>query len=192
MPLMTPAREKAIRVAQEILLQDPLFLDTETTGLDRNAEIIEIAVVDNDDTVIIETLVRPSRPIPPSATAIHGITNDQTGNSQTWPILWQTLRNRLTNRLIIAYNADFDLKMMKQSMEAYRLPWRDKLEMFCAMKLYAEYRGEWDPRSRSNRLCSLETAREQQRVVIPNSHRAADDARLVRALMRSMAESVTI
>ncbi len=192
MPLMTPSREKAIRIARETLSQDPVFLDTETTGLDRNAEIVEIAVVDGNDKVIVDTLVRPKRTIPLSASAIHHITNEQTASAPTWPILWQTLKKSLADRLIIAYNADFDQQMMKQSMETYRLPWRDRLNFFCAMKLYAEYIGEWDARSRSFRYCSLEKARENQGLSSPNSHRAADDARLVRELMNSIANSKSL
>ncbi|MCW3664158.1 3'-5' exonuclease, partial [Burkholderia cenocepacia] len=52
-----------------------ILLDTETTGLDESAEIVEIAVIDDAGNVLLNTLVKPKHPIPNSATAIHGITN---------------------------------------------------------------------------------------------------------------------
>jgi DNA polymerase-3 subunit epsilon len=50
-----------------------VVLDTETTGLGHDAEIIEIAIICAfSGKTFINTLVKPRNPIPPSATAIHG------------------------------------------------------------------------------------------------------------------------
>jgi uncharacterized protein YprB with RNaseH-like and TPR domain len=40
------------------LNSNPLFLDTETTGLDEHAEIVELAVVDGQGEALNNTLVR--------------------------------------------------------------------------------------------------------------------------------------
>jgi len=66
------SREKAVQIARKILEIAPVILDTETSGLDSRAEIVEIAVVDTDGRVLVNTLVKPSRPIPPDVSAIHG------------------------------------------------------------------------------------------------------------------------
>ncbi|HID85120.1 MAG TPA: 3'-5' exonuclease, partial [Anaerolineales bacterium] len=42
------SRWDAIRTAKAWLKRRPVYLDTETTGLDEGAEIIEIAVVDTN------------------------------------------------------------------------------------------------------------------------------------------------
>jgi DNA polymerase III subunit epsilon len=52
-----------------------LLLDTETTGLDF-AEVVEIAIINHNKEVLLNTLVKPLDPIPDEAIAIHGITNE--------------------------------------------------------------------------------------------------------------------
>ena len=40
------------------------ILDTETTGLDDNAEIVEIAIIDKEERTLINQLVKPTQRIP--------------------------------------------------------------------------------------------------------------------------------
>jgi DNA polymerase-3 subunit epsilon len=68
-------RARAIRTARTWLKADPLFLDTETTGLDDQAGICELSFVDIAGRVLMDTLVRPHQPIPHEASVIHGITD---------------------------------------------------------------------------------------------------------------------
>ena len=44
-----------------------VFLDTETTGLDDDAELVEIAVVDATGAVLFESYCRPTVPVDPGA-----------------------------------------------------------------------------------------------------------------------------
>lgn len=52
---------------------DVVFLDTETTGLGAQAEIVDIAAIDGHGQILMDTLVRPTRSIPREASNIHGI-----------------------------------------------------------------------------------------------------------------------
>ena len=187
----TSPRKLAILQAREKLESRPIYLDTETTGLKSSDEIIEIAIVDDDGKVIYESLVRPSQPIPPDATAIHGITNEEVQKARTWPVIWPTLRIHLICCEIGIYNAEFDIRMMEQSHARYRLPWRDKdnLKTFDIMKLYALFKGEWDNNRRSYRYHSLDKAGRECKIAIPNAHRASADSLLARAVLHYMAES---
>ena len=56
-------RAKAIQTARKWMKDDPLFLDTETTGLDGQAEICELSVIDAGGSVLMDTLIRPLQPI---------------------------------------------------------------------------------------------------------------------------------
>ena len=60
------SRQLAILQAQAHLARQPLYLDTETTGLGRSAEIVDICIVDDAGQVLVDTLVRPRFPIPPA------------------------------------------------------------------------------------------------------------------------------
>lgn len=55
-------REAISQQARAWLGANALILDTETTGLEEHAEIVEIAVIDYTGAVLLETLVRPDGP----------------------------------------------------------------------------------------------------------------------------------
>jgi len=186
----TPAQttqQRAAEIARSILQKNPVYLDTETTGLNSTDEIIEISIIDSDGTPLVETLVKPSRPIPAEATAIHGITNEEVASAPAWPILWPTVRAYLVGKTVAAYNSDFDLRLMQQSHARYRLPWRENLNMLDVMKVYADYRGVWDPNRRSMRYFKLEEAGRHFAIDIGNEHRAAADTLLARAVLLAIA-----
>src|SRR5581483_966548 len=71
--------------------QDVVYLDTDTTGLGRAAEIVDIAIVDSVGRILFNSLVRPSRSMPPDVVAIHGITDELVAGSPTWPELYPEL-----------------------------------------------------------------------------------------------------
>jgi len=184
---LTINQQKVRELARQKIQDGTVYLDTETTGLDKNAEIVEIGLVGPDGEVLIESLVRPSQPIPPEATRLHGISNEQVQKSLAWPSVWANVRAQLLERPIGIYNAEFDLRMMMQSMARYRLSWRENLNTFDIMLLYAQYRGEWDPARRSYRFIRLEDAGRQLGISLPNAHRAVADALLARAVLRNLA-----
>ena len=183
----TSSRDAARAFARQKLAQPIVFLDTETTGIGREDEIIEIAVVDADGKLLVNSLIKPSKPIPSESTAIHGITNEMVQKSPAWPILWPTIRAYLLGKIVAAYNSDFDLRLMQQSHARYRLPWRENLNMLDVMKVYADYRGVWDPNRRSMRYFKLEEAGRHFAIDIGNEHRAAADTLLARAVLLAIA-----
>jgi DNA polymerase-3 subunit epsilon len=186
-PVTPTLRQRAIDTARTILEKKPVYLDTETTGLNSDDEIIEIAIVDDDGSILMDSLVKPGKSIPLDATRIHGLTDEDVRSARTWPVVWPEVRSILFGRLVVIYNQDFDLRMMMQSHARYRLPWKERLSTFDLVKLYAEFRGDWDPRRRSYRYHSLDTARRQCEIPLPNAHRAAADTLLTRALLHHIA-----
>jgi DNA polymerase III epsilon subunit-like protein len=180
-------RQRAIQTAQQILAARPVYLDTETTGLEAYDEIVEISIVDDEGQVLIETLVKPSQPIPAAATLIHGISNEKVQEARPWPAVWPLVRSALFGRLVVIYNEAFDLRMMQQSHARYRLPWKERFNTFDLIKLYAEFRGDWDSRRRSYRLHSLANAGRQCGISLPNAHRSTADTLLTRALLHHIA-----
>ena len=180
-------RAQAVQFAKEYLSHQPVYLDTETTGLDSTAEIIEITVVDHNGDTLLDSLVKPLRPIPADATKIHHITNEMVQNAPTWPVLWPTLRSVLIGKWLGIYNAEFDMRMLQQTHHLYQLPWKDNFQNFCIMKLFAQFIGQWDPRRRGYKYFRLEQAGATCKINIPNSHRAVDDTRLARAVHLCMA-----
>lgn len=89
-------------------------LDFETTGLagDAGAEILEIGalLVDPGDDAVstIETLVRPSRAVPPGITRLTGITNELVAGAPALDGVRSALAAQLGGRVLIAHNAEFE------------------------------------------------------------------------------------
>jgi DNA polymerase III subunit epsilon len=180
-------RTQAVNFAREYLSHNPVYLDTETTGLDSSAEIVEITIIDHTGEVLFDSLVKPRKTIPADVINIHHITNEMVQSAPTWPVLWPTIRSILVGKWLGIYNADFDLRMMQQTHQQYQLPWKENFQNFCIMKLYAQFIGEWDTKRRSYRYFRLEQAGQICKINIPNSHRAVDDTKLARAVHLCMA-----
>jgi DNA polymerase III epsilon subunit-like protein len=173
-------RQQVVEFAKKKIKSDPVYLDTETTGLESTDEIIEIAIVNSSGKVIFESFVRPQKPIPASATAINNITNAMVANSPSWADIWPTVRNLLLGHPIGMYNAEFDIRMILQSLEINNIPNTTKFNALDIMKVYSDY-------MRSDRRFRLEQAGRNLGIPIPNSHRAADDTLLTRAIFHSIA-----
>ena len=185
-PLANP---KVIQRARQILAYDPLFIDTETTGFSNDDVVIEIGVVDLQGNTLFESLFKPPIPIPPDAMAVHGITEPMVANAPSWKETWPAIANVLDGRFVGMYNADFDLRMMKQTHNRYWLNWSlDDKQFFCVMKLYAAFYGQTSSYGRGFRFHKLEAAGAACGIPLPNSHRAADDARLTAALFQYIAD----
>jgi len=180
---------EAIEIARDLIKLNPVYLDTETTGLDDQAEVIDLAVVDNDGSKLIKTLIRPTGPIPSAASKIHGIIDDDVIYAPAFPEVLPNLR-AFTGRLIVIYNRDYDLRVLSQSAKAHKAePWAP-LETVCAMELYAQYYGHWDDHRRSYRWQKQSNAARQLGLDIPDDlHRAAADADLCRRIVEAMAST---
>jgi DNA polymerase III subunit epsilon len=185
------SRHAAIQEARLLLQSNPVYLDTETTGMHFNSEVIEIGVIDDQGQILFDQLVRPRGKMDPAAGRVHGITLEMLESAPTWEQVWPQAEAVLTGRHIGVYNVEFDLRLMKQSHTRSWLTWRlPDTNFFDIMKLYARYYGDWDSSHKSYRYQSLEVAGRQCGIRLPNAHRAVDDCLLTRALLHYMAEGV--
>lgn len=154
-------------------------LDTETTGLYEHDEIVQIAVIAPDSTVLLDTLLRPTKAISPGATEVHGLTNELLADAPAFPEIAEQLKAILTGRLIVSFNAEFDRRMLIQTRERYQVPElgvpADRWE--CAMLRYSAYCGEWHDYYRDYRYQSLPGG----------DHTALGDARATLALIQKIA-----
>lgn len=186
----SPDRIKAIQYARHYVESRPVYLDTETTGVRNDSEIIEFSIIDHDGSVLLDTLVKPRHPIPPDVTQVHGITNEMVADARDWSQVWPEVLSILDGRYVGIYNVDFDLRLMKQSCQAAGIKWRNpRSKVFCIMKLYAHFYGERDSRKGGYRWQRLEDAGQQCSIELPNSHRSKDDTLLTRELLHTIARA---
>ena len=180
-------RRAAIAQAKIEFKEQPTYLDTETTGLKENDQIVEICLLEHDGSIAFQSLVKPTVKIPPDATRVHHITDAMVSNAPMWPDLWPQIETLLTTRRSAIYNAEYDLRLLKQSHVAHGLSWSASISSFCIMKLYAQFRGDWNSRAGNYRWHSLDDARAQCGLNLPNAHRAHADALLARAVLHYVA-----
>lgn len=169
------------------------ILDTETTGLDSEAEIVEISIIDQDGAVIFNSLVRPKFPIPTDATKIHGITNDMVLCAPTWNEIHDEVCRIVASKKLVIYNADYDMRLMAQTAAQYGLsPVVASNGVACAMLTYAEFYGDWNESKQSYRWQKLTNAAAQQCVEADGAaHRALADVKMTLGVIKSMAAKIT-
>lgn len=188
MPSYPVANPSIHQRAREVLALQPLFLDTETTGTGPGDLIIEVGIVDAQGNELFNSLVNPGIPIPAESSAVNGITNADVADEPKWPQVWPKVEEILKGRAIGIYNADFDIRLLRQSNVAHGLPWTlDADQAFCMMKMFSAWYGEWNPRYNGFKAHKLEFAGQLCGLKEQNTHKAADDARLTAELLRYLA-----
>jgi DNA polymerase III subunit epsilon len=180
-------RQDVITWARQVVeTGEPLLLDTETTGLDATDEIIQLAIVDMHGNVLLDTLVRPTRPIAPEARAIHSITDQALADAPPVSALYHAIAPLLRHRPVLAYNAAFDRRLLAQTCTMYGLPPLEVAAWDCVMERYACFWGE-SANTGSFKPQSLSTACTQQGIGVHGHHEAVQDCLLTLALIKAMA-----
>ena len=176
--------------ARSLLDSDLVILDTETTGLGDDAEIVEIGIIDARGRVVFESLIKPKNPIPHEATKIHGITNADVALAPKWPKVHHEVCRLIAARNVAIYTAEFDSRLLQQTTKIYGLEMPGYYS-WCAMLAYARYYGEWDDKREAFKWQRLTNAAIQTGIEIPDqgqAHRAIYDCLLTLGVMRAMAD----
>jgi len=106
-----------------LTLHRPLaVLDLETTGLKPDQDrIVEIAIVKIDPdgkTTPYVRKINPQIPIPPEATAVHGIRDEQVKDEPSFKAVAQEISNFLQGCDLAGFNlASYDLRMLQREFE---------------------------------------------------------------------------
>ena len=184
-----PAIAHLIRISQEGLADEwdaqtlvadiPwVSLDTETTGRDATQDrVIEVGCVlfvGGQVTARHGWLINPKCPIPPDATKVHGIKDEDVADKPTFGEVAGEICEVLRGHLPLAYNAEFDRGFMREefgrvkgSFDAPALRddtiWIDPLDW--ARELHKEHKSR-----------SLGDVCERLGISLENAHRATDDA----------------
>lgn len=178
---------EVIRLARSLLEQDALVLDTETTGLDRDDVVVEVAVLAEDGAVLLDTLVQTTVPIDGEAQALHGIPPAALADAPTFAAIWPQVLNLIGERPLVSYNAAFDCRLLRQTAKRAGLtipPKWDK-NARCLMEMYAAYQGGLQADG-SYHWWSLSAACHEEGIVA-DWHRARADAQAALALLKALA-----
>lgn len=185
------------------LKSDYVVIDTETTGLGEDAEIIEIAIINMRGEVLLDTLVKPTQPIPPEVTEINHITNEMVANAPAWRDVFQIVLMIISGHKWLAWNSGFDARMLDQTClytgiyaneQAYYaalVTSRIHTSHIDAKAVYDQWYGEFDEKRKAFKRQSLTTAAARHGVSVEGAHRALADCKMVLAVLQKVGCPVT-
>lgn len=175
--------------------------DLETTGLDHKTSRIVTACalkIDSDGNVIgnpVEWLANPGIPIPPEASAVHGITDEIAQSRgadlrETVSSIINTLQSFFSEGTpVVAYNAPYDFTILRQHAVDFDLQW------------LPEPRPIIDPLVLDKQLVKFRTGKRKLEIIAPaygielgNAHNATADAiaagRVAQAMAREFSQKL--
>lgn len=167
-----------------------VVLDTETTGI-KNAQIVQIAIVNAFGKVLIDTLVKPATPIPNDAVKIHGISDKTVASAPNWFDVAPAVFDILHGRDVIIYNAAYDVEAMTFSDTCWGMfesKWTERMRVHCAMLHFASFRGIWNMNRGSYRWHKLQDACHYMNLHASDWHSALGDCDATRRLVLAMAD----
>jgi DNA polymerase-3 subunit epsilon len=100
-----------------------VIVDTETVSM--GGPVCEISVISaHDGQVLLNTLVNPQAPIVPAAQAVHGISEDEVSapGVPTWAHIYSMFEQVTHDRVILAYNSDYDRGVIESDCARYNIP----------------------------------------------------------------------
>jgi DNA polymerase-3 subunit epsilon len=140
-------KESAKQWAQERLADDnTVIIDLESTGLlreDPETEIAQICILDIHGRPLFSMLLKPSQPMNERVIGIHKISNEQVINQPTFPQIAKIISFVLRNKHVVAWNLDFDWKLLVHMFKKYDIPKPEVAGLSCSMDKYSEWAGEW-------------------------------------------------
>jgi len=186
--------DEAQRALSDILCaldgQNYIVLDTETTGL-HEPELVSIAIIDRNETPLMDELVRPGKVIELAASRITGITDDLVREMPAFPDIYERIRELISTKLVVIYNASYDLQVLRNTCRRYGLP-MPKVNHWCAMEWFARLYGVKDSYRGDYTWQKLSTAASYFAIKPYGAHNALGDCittlRVVEAGLRKARE----
>lgn len=164
-------------------------IDLETTGTEPTDAVVEVGCIDLlaeplsiNTASSYETLVNPERPIPPEASAVHHIVDEDVADAPLWPPIRQTVMGA-GPAVFAAHKADFEQQWLAAA--AGDRPWICTYK--CAHRLWPDA-----PRHSNQTLRYWLRPEGLDRQIASVAHRAFPDAYVTAFLLREMLKLVPI
>ncbi len=144
-----------------------VYLDTETTGLSAEDEIVELTIIDDNEEVLINTLMKPvNHTYWPGAERVHGISPIDVRHAPTQKQITDKIRDVVRDTRVVIYNAPYDSQYLPELEEA--------AEVRCAMREFADWnKSKWLNLTNATKIVGYEWE---------GAHRALADTKALRAV----------
>lgn len=140
-------KKSAIAFAKKIMenKKNYVILDVEATGLGENDVITRIGITDMEGEVLLDTFIKPTRikEIPENVSKLTGIDMDMLSGAPTFKEVYPKFLNITAGKQILAYNSDFDKRLLRQTSEQDGFD-MGEINLEDIATKYAMFRGEWN------------------------------------------------
>lgn len=114
-------------------------IDTETTGMGKKDQIIELTLMSSNGDILFDSLIKPTVPIHIAAMSTHGITAEMLENAPLWTdVMHEFERVASKFETILIYNESFDIRLISQTYAYYNLV-APAFNYDCVMAAFKEY-----------------------------------------------------
>ena len=120
---------------------DYVILDTETTGIENDDEIIQLSLVNLDGEVLYSSYFKPQKKSHWGALKKHKLTDKFLSDKPLFKDEWIKIADILKNKNILIHNAIFDQRLVEQTCSRYSINIDFKIDSFCTMKYCKEKYG---------------------------------------------------
>lgn len=127
---------KSLRLYADLSPTDIICLDTETTGLASDDEMLQISIIDGSGVVLFHELIQPMHKAEwPEAEAINAISPEMVAGKPTIDAFIPCVSDLLASaKLIIGYNVQFDQGFLQRA----GIEWPEDTPIFDVMLKFAE------------------------------------------------------
>ena len=112
-----PANFRPIRYPKLGLPDEFVVLDTETTGLGQDDEVVEIAILDSNANELYHSFFEPKAEVNYQAAQVTGLTNDRLVGQPKFIDEWPKIKEAIGSHLIAGHNLQYDRRLMQQTLE---------------------------------------------------------------------------
>ncbi len=162
-----------------------VYFDLEGTGTDPESDrIVEMAFLSDSGDVLLDTRVNPEQPIPPGATAVHGISDDDVADLEPFGFHADRVQEIIDGACLVGYNLiRYDSPLLDRELQMAFLPGLHKDDQGRIDQQEIDPYGLWmelEPRT-------LEGAVERFGVgEVYDAHSAVGDASAVRGVLTGL------
>lgn len=165
-----------------------ISIDFETANEKRHSPCAIGIVVANESGIVDEfySLINPLMDFSPYNIRVHGIHKEDVVDAPTFPELWPRFESYLTNGVVVAHNASFDMSVLRKTLDYYNLTY-PRMDYLCTVEISKRI---W-PDLMNHRL---NTVAEHHGILFEHHH-ALEDARvaaqiLIKAIRERKAEDL--
>ncbi len=154
-----------------------VYIDTETSGLTPQDEVLEIAIINDQSEILLNTLVKPiDHTTWSDAQQIHHISPKMVRQAPTYDQIRDQIESLVRDQAVVIYNKAYDSQYLNKELAS-------AAAVHCCMLAFAEHYGQWDCYHGNYRWQNLKVASDY---VLHQwqgeAHRALADTRATKAV----------